>query len=309
MEAGQVIYSNSTSSTNATVNVNNEESSNLDDIGDEDLTQWFEELRTCKEEGNENEKPIYSYATLIAMAIRDSPQKRLTLAQIYKYIESRFPYYRNSNRKEGWQNSIRHNLSLDICFEMLSKDGKYGRNDRKRNYWTLAVDYDTIFKNGNFRRRRLTQLTKMKHSSSTTERLETNENITNSGSYEAEIQTSQSPNTMNDLTLNKGIKCENCIEIQQELNELRSENEKLEREREIAYEHSEAIAKTLENSLEEIRKLKEENERLKASMWSQSVRDPSHNKKKRLYNVPMTVVNVDNGYIQKNQYLNDSNII
>lgn len=98
----------------------------------------------------------------------------------------------------------------------------------------------------------------MKHSRSTTERLETHGNITNDWSYGAEIQTSQSPNAMNDLTLNnKGIKCENCIEIQQELNELRSENEKLEREREITYEHSEAIAKTLENSLEEIRKLKE----------------------------------------------------
>jgi hypothetical protein len=46
-------------------------------------------------------KPNYSYATLIAYAIRQSPQKKMTLAEIYAWILENFPFYRTAG--SGWK--------------------------------------------------------------------------------------------------------------------------------------------------------------------------------------------------------------
>jgi hypothetical protein len=64
-------------------------------------------------------KPPHSYAQLIGQAILSSDEEMLTLSNIYDYIKSRYAYFRYTNA--GWQNSIRHNLSLNKSFEKVAR--------------------------------------------------------------------------------------------------------------------------------------------------------------------------------------------
>ncbi|KAJ4304309.1 transcription factor [Collariella sp. IMI 366227] len=69
---------------------------------------------------NRHIKPQFSYAQMITQAIMGTPEMKLNLSGIYTYIQSRYAYYRHQP-PTGWQNSIRHNLSLNKAFEKIAR--------------------------------------------------------------------------------------------------------------------------------------------------------------------------------------------
>ncbi|XP_060790482.1 forkhead box protein O3a isoform X3 [Neoarius graeffei] len=80
----------------------------------------------------------YSYADLITQAIESSPEKRLTLAQIYDWMVRSVPYFKDkgdSNSSAGWKNSIRHNLSLHSRFVRVQNEGT-----GKSSWWMVNPD-------------------------------------------------------------------------------------------------------------------------------------------------------------------------
>ncbi|KAJ3723300.1 hypothetical protein C8R42DRAFT_578636 [Lentinula raphanica] len=88
-------------------------------------------------DGPPGSKPFYPYSTLIRYAIKGSPNQKLLLEDIYYAIESRFPYFRTA--PNGWKNSVRHNLSLNPCFEKVPRP----LTDRgKGSYWTVNDNVD-----------------------------------------------------------------------------------------------------------------------------------------------------------------------
>ncbi|MBZ3889731.1 Forkhead box protein M1 [Sciurus carolinensis] len=92
-----------------------------------------------------SQRPPYSYMAMIQFAINSTERKRMTLKDIYTWIEDHFPYFKHI-AKPGWKNSIRHNLSLhDMFVRETSANGKV-------SFWTIHpsanryLTLDQVFK-------------------------------------------------------------------------------------------------------------------------------------------------------------------
>ncbi|KAK9433429.1 hypothetical protein V1505DRAFT_362625 [Lipomyces doorenjongii] len=109
---------------------------------------------------DDGDKPPFSYATLIGMAILRAPNRRLTLSQIYKWINDTFAWYRKCDA--GWQNSIRHNLSLNKAF---SKQERPKDDPGKGNYWIVEPGCEYLFMKGRPRKSNTVNIGSQKTSS------------------------------------------------------------------------------------------------------------------------------------------------
>ncbi|XP_068632181.1 defective pharyngeal development protein 4-like [Battus philenor] len=106
------------------------------------LNKFNQTIAKCQEDFMENKmeyqtnsekKPPYSYSTLICMAMRYNNDK-MTLSAIYAWIKDNFKYYRNAD--PTWQNSIRHNLSLNKVFVKVARSK---HEPGKGGFWKLDL--------------------------------------------------------------------------------------------------------------------------------------------------------------------------
>ncbi|PRD27436.1 UNVERIFIED_CONTAM: foxn4 [Trichonephila clavipes] len=121
---------------------------------------------------NSYPKPAYSYSCLIAMALKNSKTGSLPVNEIYDFMtifivivepwvcfvkpqgslkhnlkttgidghiffsfSENFPYFKTA--PNGWKNSVRHNLSLNKCFEKIEKPVGNNSTQRKGYLWAM----------------------------------------------------------------------------------------------------------------------------------------------------------------------------
>ncbi|XP_004529750.1 forkhead box protein D3-like [Ceratitis capitata] len=79
------------------------------------------------------QKPGYTFPQMITMAIERSPQQKLKLCDITKWITENFPYYQKD--QPSWQNQVRHTLTTSNNFSRIKREaGEPGRGD----YWAMT---------------------------------------------------------------------------------------------------------------------------------------------------------------------------
>ncbi|CAG8835933.1 37739_t:CDS:2 [Gigaspora margarita] len=107
------------------------------------INNTTDEIRSKSKDSNK--KPLYTYASLIGQAILQAPNRRLPLNEIYEWIMVTYPFYKKENK--GWQNSIRHNLTLCPAFRKVERESGH---HAKGSYWTIPDEFMCCFVNDTF---------------------------------------------------------------------------------------------------------------------------------------------------------------
>ncbi|KAL6061187.1 hypothetical protein STEG23_011263 [Scotinomys teguina] len=109
----------------------------LYDIEGDDMPAFGPSCYQNPEKKSATSKPPYSFSLLIYMAIEHSPNKCLPVKEIYSWILDRFPYF--ATAPTGWKNSVRHNLSLNKCFQKVERS--HGKVNGKGSLWCVDPEY------------------------------------------------------------------------------------------------------------------------------------------------------------------------
>lgn len=117
-----------------------------DRLGPRSIKQEMEEKQNCHLEQNQvkvaepsgastswqdsvSERPHYVYMTMIQFAINSTERKRMTLKDVYTWIEDHFHYFKYI--KPGWKNLSLH----DMLVRERSTNGKV-------SFWTIQSCLD-----------------------------------------------------------------------------------------------------------------------------------------------------------------------
>ncbi|XP_037951248.1 uncharacterized protein LOC119681997 [Teleopsis dalmanni] len=79
-------------------------------------------------------KPPLKYPCLIAIALKNSTRRALSLSEIYNFICEHFPYFRFAHKQ--WKSSLRYSLSINKCFKHFEKSATNG-TQRKERIWYI----------------------------------------------------------------------------------------------------------------------------------------------------------------------------
>ncbi|KAH9386499.1 uncharacterized protein NEMAJ01_1395 [Nematocida major] len=96
-------------------------------------------IDSMKGAGRAMQKPPHSYAVLIKKALTETLEGHLSLNGIYNWIKMHFPYYKTAD--PAWQNSIRHNLSLNKMFEKVKRPAS---EPGKGGFWRLNPNFEPV---------------------------------------------------------------------------------------------------------------------------------------------------------------------
>ncbi|MEE6508006.1 hypothetical protein FKM82_018208 [Ascaphus truei] len=90
-------------------------------------------------------RPHITFRELIFQAIESTEDHKATTQEIYAYIIGKYPYYRSKNEPHNWQNTVRHNLSVQQCFFRVMP-----RENENRCCWEVKGSFKIKCQNGTY---------------------------------------------------------------------------------------------------------------------------------------------------------------